>query len=547
MSGSQEQTNKKILQSLQEQREKLKMKEQHQRQPESRRAGPVASSRPEYGRGVGRGKNLAQQRAPAPAERADAHRMLVNQRAALQHAQSQSYGCYVTQDSQFGNLILPSGHYSSCSISRFIELLQQGKPTPKMIHSLFMINQSGDIFMEKHWRSTVSRSVCDYFFEAQAKASRPEDVPVVVTTPHHYLVTIFRFKLYFVAVLQNETPPLYVVEFLHRIMDTFVEYFGSCSELVIKEQYVVVYELLDEMLDNGYPHVTDPNVLREMIRPPTVLGAVVDTVTGRSRMSETLPTGQLSNIPWRRQGVKYANNEAYFDLVEEIDAIIDKSGTTISSEIQGHVESVVKLSGMPDLTMSFVNPRLLDDVSFHPCVRFRRWEAERVLSFVPPDGRFRLMSYHITSSSVVTFPVWVKPMFHFREGSGSLDISVGPKQTMGKQVEEVELNVVMPKMVQNCTLTPTVGNYLFDPTTKTLKWHIGRLMPQKLIQLKGSLTLQTGAPLPDSNPSVEVAFKVPSFAVSGLKVNRLDIYGEKYKPFKGVKYTTKAGKFQVRS
>lgn len=40
-----------------------------------------------------------------------------------------------------------------------------------------------------------------------------------------------------------------------------------------------------------------------------------------------MPTGQLSNIPWRRAGVKYTNNEAYFDVIEEIDAILDKSGT----------------------------------------------------------------------------------------------------------------------------------------------------------------------------------------------------------------------------
>lgn len=43
-------------------------------------------------------------------------------------------------------------------------------------------------------------------------------------------------------------------------------------------------------------------------------------------MGDQLPTGQLSNIPWRRAGVKYTNNEAYFDVTEEIDAIIDKSG-----------------------------------------------------------------------------------------------------------------------------------------------------------------------------------------------------------------------------
>lgn len=48
--------------------------------------------------------------------------------------------------------------------------------------------------------------------------------------------------------------------------------------------------------------------------------------TGGSNVGDTLPTGQLSNIPWRRAGVKYTNNEAYFDVIEEIDAIVDKSG-----------------------------------------------------------------------------------------------------------------------------------------------------------------------------------------------------------------------------
>lgn len=36
-------------------------------------------------------------------------------------------------------------------------------------------------------------------------------------------------------------------------------------------------------------------------------------------------------------GVKYTNNEAYFDLIEEIDAIIDRNGATVMCEIQGYV------------------------------------------------------------------------------------------------------------------------------------------------------------------------------------------------------------------
>ena len=61
-----------------------------------------------------------------------------------------------------------------------------------------------DVFMEKHWRSAVNKSICDYFFEAQAKASSPEDIPPVITTPHYYLVSVYRNKVYFVAVIQNE-------------------------------------------------------------------------------------------------------------------------------------------------------------------------------------------------------------------------------------------------------------------------------------------------------------------------------------------------------
>jgi AP-3 complex subunit mu len=35
------------------------------------------------------------------------------------------------------------------------------------------------------------------------------------------------------------------------------------------------------------------------------------------------------------------------------------------------------------------------------------------------------------------------------------------------------------------------------------------------------------------NPPINVKFRINQLAVSGLKVNRLDMFGEKYKPFKG--------------
>lgn len=414
-----------------------------------------------------------------------------------------------------------------------------------MIHSLFIINSQGDVFLEKHWRSVIPRSICDYYLESQR--THGNDVNPVIATPHHYLISIQRGGVSFVAVCMEEIPPLFVIEFLHRVVDIFQDYFSECTESIIKENYVVVYELLDEMLDNGFPLATESNILKELIKPPNILRTIANTVTGKTNISDILPTGQLSNIPWRRSGVKYTNNEAYFDVIEEVEAIIDKSGSTVFAEIQGYIDCCIKLSGMPDLTLSFVNPRLFDDISFHPCVRFKRWEAERLLSFIPPDGNFRLISYHISSQSVVAIPVYVRHSLSIKTGEQArLDLTVGPKQTMGRSIEGVKLQIVMPKCILNCVLTANQGKYNFDPVSKILHWDIGKIDVTKLPNIRGSVSIASGTNTSDINPSINVHFTISQLAVSGLKVNRLDMYGEKYKPFKGVKYITKAGRFQVR-
>jgi hypothetical protein len=39
----------------------------------------------------------------------------------------------------------------------------------------------------------------------------------------------------------------------------------------------------------------------------------------------------------------------------------------------------------------------LEDVKFHQCVRLSRFENDRTISFVPPDGEFELMSYRLNT------------------------------------------------------------------------------------------------------------------------------------------------------
>ena len=77
------------------------------------------------------------------------------------------------------------------------------------------------------------------------------------------------------------------------------------------------------MMDNGFPFTTEPNALMEIIPPSTMIKNVVKGITGQSSISANMSEGGLTNTPWRKQGVRYATNEIYFDIIEELDCVVE--------------------------------------------------------------------------------------------------------------------------------------------------------------------------------------------------------------------------------
>lgn len=57
----------------------------------------------------------------------------------------------------------------------------------------------------------------------------------------------------------------------------------------------------------------------------------------------------------------------------------------------------------------------MEDVKFHQCVRLSRFENDRTISFIPPDGEFELMSYRL--STPVKPLIWVEASVDVHKGS----------------------------------------------------------------------------------------------------------------------------------
>ena len=196
-----------------------------------------------------------------------------------------------------------------------------------MIQSLFILSPTGEVLIERHFRSILtSRTICDIFWSRASEGlnhhggvssstsscsyvvgSNPlplyDSVPPIMKVPNVndindgdvvsggtlYLFSVLRDGLTYLAVcppciggggggVNNnlfEVPPLLVIEFLHKIADTFVLYFGNpADESAVKDNFSTAYQLLEEMVDFGWPLTTEPNALTDLIRPPTVMAKV---------------------------------------------------------------------------------------------------------------------------------------------------------------------------------------------------------------------------------------------------------------------------------
>ncbi|GHJ86856.1 hypothetical protein NliqN6_3258 [Naganishia liquefaciens] len=382
----------------------------------------------------------------------------------------------------------------------------------------------------------------------------------------------------FLAPLSHEVNPLFGFAFLECFLDVLTAYFGQVTESSIRDNFDIVYMLIEEMLDEGQPMTTEPNMLKDIVLPPTLVRKLL-TAAGVSGALTQTTAPLITPIPWRRPNVRYSNNEIYFDIEESMDAIVDRRGKVLSSQVWGQIKCNARLTGNPDLLLTFANPRIMDNCSFHPCVRYKKWNKDHVLSFIPPDGHFDLLRYEAVQMPIKgvgataverppALPLAFKPELKLEEAGGKFSLSLTSRIT-ARPIENIVISLYLGDNVGHVSATPSGdsrglgtgnaggpgavlgcvggGTWEFDPNKKILKWVISALTSmEKAASLVGSFVTSDGAPAIPS-PAFVVDFQIGQYSFSGVRVDQLKVQGDlANKPFKGIRTFTKSGRYEVR-
>jgi len=148
------------------------------------------------------------------------------------------------------------------------------------------------------------------------------------------------------AVAKGNPNVVLILHFLHKLIKVFEDYFKSLEDESLRDNFVCSYELLDEMMDNGYPQITETTVLKEYIKTNAFKMMKEESIT-----DIVVPTAASNVVSWRPENIKYKKNEIFLDVIEQLNMIVNPAGSVLSSEIIGTVKGKCMLSGMPELKL----------------------------------------------------------------------------------------------------------------------------------------------------------------------------------------------------
>ncbi|XP_027330738.1 AP-4 complex subunit mu-like isoform X1 [Abrus precatorius] len=385
--------------------------------------------------------------------------------------------------------------------------------------------------------------------------------------------------LLFVATTRVNIAPSFVLELLQRIARVIKDYLGILNEDSLRKNFVLVYELLDEVIDFGYVQTTSTELLKSYIfNEPLVIDA--------ARMLPLGPAAMFAQGTKRMPGIAVTKSvvatepggrrreEIFVDIIEKISITFSSSGYILTSEIDGTIQMKSYLSGNPEIRLALNEDLtigrsqgavygnrssagsgtvILDDCNFHESVRLDSFEMDRTLSLVPPDGEFPVMNYRMTQE--------FRPPFRINaliEEAGSLKAEVILKVSaeFASSVAANTIKVQMP--LPKCTIRVSfelepaaVGQTTdFKEANKRLEWNLKKIVGGSEHTLRAKLTFsqESHVNITKESGPVSMTFTIPMYNASRLQVKYLQISKKSatHEPYRWVRYVTQANSYVAR-
>lgn len=162
-------------------------------------------------------------------------------------------------------------------------------------------------------------------------------------------------------------------------------------------------------------------------------------------------------------------------------------------------------------------------MNFHQCVRLSRFEHERTISFIPPDGEFELMSYRLNTQ--------VKPLIMIesvveRFEHSRIEYMLKAKSLFKRRntANNVEIILPVPSDVDGAKFKASIGYCKYLSEKNCVIWTIKSFPGSKEYLMRAHFNLPSvTSDRNENNLPIQVKFEIPYYTISGIQVIKNDL------------------------
>ena len=132
------------------------------------------------------------------------------------------------------------------------------------ISAIYFLDRKGRVIIFRNYRGEVDQDISEGFIDEVLELDEANMKPAFTIDNVHY-VWIKHQNIYIVAVGKRNINVALIFSFLYKLKDILIDHFNILEEETVKDNFVTIYELLDEVIDHGYPQTTESKILKDFI------------------------------------------------------------------------------------------------------------------------------------------------------------------------------------------------------------------------------------------------------------------------------------------
>lgn len=192
------------------------------------------------------------------------------------------------------------------------------------ISSLAIIDKKGKSIISKDYRGDIPVNFLA-IYNKKILDHDSETSPPIFTSKNLTFFYIEHQNIRILAVTKGNANSMMIFSFLNSFLTLLQEFLVHVEADTVRDNAIMIYELLDEIIDNGYPQSTDIKLMKKYMTSTAKLGKNINKKS-RIKKEKEIVEGMVSSIPWRTGKYKYSKNEAYLDVIEKVNMTISGTG-----------------------------------------------------------------------------------------------------------------------------------------------------------------------------------------------------------------------------